>query len=388
MPVRYKTFGQQEYAYKIWNEKDPLSGKWKQQSLYLGVVVDKDRGIYEKRRMLIPDEEYILDYGDCYYLSQFLQQETFLSVLKDVFGEYTDTLLSLVLFKLQGGSSMRHAQLWYQGNAANIIFKEASLSTQSVSNFLNTIGAEKLQRLFFKTYLKSICLDKSTLIIDSTGLPNQINMPITDWGYHDGGIEKETRLILALEKESKIPLYFRYVAGNIGDVSTLIVTISELKKLGVRPAVSIIDAGYCSEDNIKALYEGSVSFLTRMPAGRLIYQSLVEENGADIERLENAVVYGKRGLFISKKPIDLYNYPAFAYVVCDPVRRGAEISKKILSLEDDKEQLELQNCGLMVLVSDMDLDIKEVVPLYYARQAAEQLFGIAKDDLNILPLRI
>jgi transposase len=115
---------------------------------------------------------------------------------------------------------------------------------------------------------------------------------------------------------------------------------------------------------------------------------LAKENSADIEHIKNAVIYGKRGLFIRKRPVDLYGYPAFAYIVCDPVRRGTEISKKILSLEDDKDRLELQNCGLMILVSDMDLDIKEVVPLYYARQAAEQLFGIAKDDLNILPLRI
>jgi transposase len=41
----------------------------------------------------------------------------------------------------------------------------------------------------------------------------------------------------------------------------------------------------------------------------------------------------------------------------------------------------------MILVSNIDMDIKEVVPLYYARQMAEQFFGISKDDINILPIR-
>ena len=50
MAVRYKKFGQQEYAYKIWNEKDAKTGKWIQRSKYLGVVVDKEKGIYEKRK--------------------------------------------------------------------------------------------------------------------------------------------------------------------------------------------------------------------------------------------------------------------------------------------------------------------------------------------------
>jgi transposase len=85
--------------------------------------------------------------------------------------------------------------------------------------------------------------------------------------------------------------------------------------------------------------------------------------------------------------IDLYSYPAFAYIVCDPVRRGKEISKKILELEPKDDAFELQNCGMMVITTNEDIDKKEIIPLFYSRQIAEQLFGIAKDDLNILPLR-
>ena len=395
MAVRYKKFGKQEYAYEIWNEKNPNTNKWIQRSKYLGVVVDKENKIYEKRNEIKREaknaeqkEQGILDYGDSYFINEFLKNEPLLPVLRNVFGKHTDTLLSLVLFKLHGGSTMRHAEIWYEGNAAKMIFPNAAMSTQSISDFLSFIGKEKLQQSFFKGYISSVCGDKSSLIIDSTGLPNQINMPITDWGYHNGCIEKETRLILAVEKEHKMPLYFRYVAGNIGDVSTLTTTISELKKLGVVPCISIIDAGYYSESNIKALYEGNVSFLTRMPSSRVIYKSLIHDNKANIEHKENIVTYGKRGLFIYKQSIDLYGYPAFAYIVCDPVRRGNEISKKILKHESEDNEFDLNNCGMMILVSNLDMDIEEVVPLYYSRQMAEQLFGISKDDLNILPIRV
>ena len=390
MAIRYKVFGKQEYAYKIWNEKNSQTGKWVQRSEYLGVVIDKAKGVYEKRnesKRAAQKEQCILDYGDSYFLNEFLKKDALLPVLRYVFGKYTDTLLSLVLYKLQGGSAMRHAGIWYEGNAANMLFPKASMSTQSISNFLYTIGKERYQQSFFKSYLKSVCKDEPSLIIDSTGLPNQVDMPITAWGHHDGGIEKETRLILAVEKDTKMPLYFRYIAGNIGDVSTLTTTISELKKFGVVPSVSIIDAGYYSEGNIRALYEGNVSFLTRMPSGRVIYRSLIEENSTQIERKENAVTYGKRGLFICKRAIDLYEHPAFAYIVCDPVRRGKEISKRILELESEDNEFDLKNCGMMILVSNINMNINEVVPLYYSRQMAEQLFGISKDDLNILPIR-
>jgi len=394
MAIRYKRFGNKNYAYEIWNEKEKETGKWFQRSKYLGVVIDEAQGIYEKRnkikqaeRLAEQKEQKILDYGDAYFFNEFLKNDPILPMLRTVFGNNADTLLSLVLYKLQGGGAMRHAEVWYDGNAANMLFPNASMTSQNISEFLNIIGKEKLQRNFFKSYIESVCGEKAGLIIDSTGLENQINMPITAWGYHNGGVEMETRLILAVAKESKMPLYFRYVAGNIGDVSTLTTTIGELKKIGVYPTISIIDAGYYSEDNIKALYEGKVSFLTRMPSGRVIYKSLIKENHAGIESKENAVVYGERGLFIRKVKIDLYGHPAFAYVVCDPVRRGKEISKKILELELKNDDFELQNCGMMVLVSNEDIDIKEIIPLYYSRQMAEQLFGIAKDDLNILPLR-
>ena len=159
-PVRYKRLGQQDYAYKIWNEKNDKTGKWIQRSQYLGVAVDKERGIYEKRNEIkraqkLADlkEQRILDYGDSYFMSEFLKQDPILPVLKEAFGKYTDTLLSLVLFKLQGGSAMRHGEVGYEGNAANIIFPDASMTTQSISNFLSILGQEKLQQSFFKAYL-------------------------------------------------------------------------------------------------------------------------------------------------------------------------------------------------------------------------------------------
>lgn len=42
----------------------------------------------------------------------------------------------------------------------------------------------------------------------------------------------------------------------------------------------------------------------------------------------------------------------------------------------------------MILISSSELDIEEIVPLYYTRQVAERLFGFSKDDLNLLPLRV
>jgi transposase len=393
MAVRYKKFGKQDYAYEIWNEKNPDTKKWVQRSRYLGVVVDKENKVYEKRnktgrsrKQNEKQELCILDYGDSFLFNSIFEQHPIFGVLKAVFGHYFDTLMALVFHRMSGGFAMYHAENWYEGNYANKLFPNANISSQSISAFLAYLGEEHVHRAFFTEYIPLICKEKTGVVIDSTGLPNEIDMPVTDWGHHAGGIAFETRLILAIERETEMPLYFRYVAGNIGDVSTLKNTITEMKKLGVNTASSLMDAGYYSETNLKMLFAAEISFLIRMPSNRTVYKNIISEN-TDIESFEYAVKYDKRGLFVKSIEIEIYGCKAFAYLVLDPERRGREISKIVSKMEDDTENIDISNCGKMVLLSTEKHLTTDIVPLYYTRQIAERMFGIAKDDLNILPLR-
>jgi len=179
------------------------------------------------------------------------------------------------------------------------------------------------------------------------------------------------------------------VAGNIGDVSTLANTIEEMKRNGINTSSALVDAGYYSKSNLEMLFAAGIAFLIRMPSNRTVYKNIISEN-TDIENPLYAVKYDKRGLFVKENEIEIYGNKAYAYLVLDPERRGREISKAVSAMEDDgsdAETVDFSNCGKMVLLSSEKLLTSEVVPLYYTRQIAERMFGIAKDDLNILPLR-
>lgn len=284
MAIRYKRFGKQDYAYKIWNEKNPETGKWVQRSQYLGVVIDKENGIYERRRMSKRlTEREILDYGDSYLLHEVIVQLSIWGVLKEIFGDLFDTLMTLVFHRIVGGQAMRYAENWYDGNYINKLFPNADVTSQNISRVLERLGNESINRKFFAAYIPLIQKDASNgVVIDSTGLPNEINMPVTDWGHHNGGIAFETRLILAIDRASELPLYFRYVAGNIGDVSTLANTIAEMKLSGISTSSALIDAGYFSENNLKMMFEAEISFLIRMPSNRIVYRNIINEN-TDVE---------------------------------------------------------------------------------------------------------
>src|SRR3989338_3181396 len=75
--IRYKTFGKQEYAYQIKSYWDSKTQRPKQKTLYLGVVVDKSKKIFEKRLSLPKQEKLILDFGDSYFIKEFFEKVKF-----------------------------------------------------------------------------------------------------------------------------------------------------------------------------------------------------------------------------------------------------------------------------------------------------------------------
>lgn len=390
--IRYKRVWNKEYAYEVTSYWDKETKSPKQKSKYLGVVVDKEKEVFRKPlKEKVLEERYILDFGDSFLLRKFLEKEGVAKLLKDSFGENTNMLFNLISYRLCNPSSMRLAAVWQNGNAIKHLCK-ADLSSQRISDFLIDIGEEETYRRFFKNYLGFIKHSSDGLVFDITAMPNQIHIPFTQWGYHDEEIDKQIKLMLVVDKASSMPLFFRYMPGNISDVSALKPTFEELKRLGIRDSYFIFDAGFFSEDNIVSLQKASIPFMVRLPSNRKLCKELVEKS-SDIESLRYGTRYGKRALFVKKHEVSLFDEKAFAYVVLDPERKGKETRKMLLELNeldgDDKgKEFMLRKKGIMMLVSSIDLKADEVVPLYYSRQVAEQLFKFSKDDLKLLPLRV
>ena len=130
-------------------------------------------------------------------------------------------------------------------NPLNWIFRtrpNADLSSQRVSELLAKLGNENVQRAFFRTYIADVSSTKGEVVIDSTGLENEIDIPLTE--YSGKNNQNETKLIMVIDRSTNMPLYFRLIAGNIADVSTLTTTFSLAKNFGLNPTMTVMDAGY------------------------------------------------------------------------------------------------------------------------------------------------
>jgi transposase len=389
---KIKIINGKKYAYDMKSFWDKEQKKYRKKSIYLGRVKDEENSIIEKKQASQEDPSLILTYGDTYSIHTCVKQSMYSDIFKALMPGHNDTLMGLVCYKLLNTSAMRHAQTWTRGNYASLLYKNAGLSSQQISAFLKKLGKEKIWRDFFKSYIKKIAVGKTGIVIDSTGLPNEINFPLSAWGCHGGEAERETRLVMAIEGNTGMPLYFRYMAGNIVDVSSLSNTIKELKAMGINMSFALIDAGYYSEANIAELYSNNISFLTRLPANRTLFKKLIDEHSEDMERAGNIVIYGKRALYIKQVQVDLFSHVGYAYIICDIKRKADETTKFLMGAKEDGLSEAEINCALkakgkFVLISSSDIPTADVIPLYYTRQAAENLFGISKSYLDILPLR-
>jgi hypothetical protein len=389
---KIKVINGKKYAYDMKSFWDKEQKKYRKKSVYLGRVTDDENLVIEKKHLLREDPSLILTYGDTNSISTCVEQSVYSDVFKALLPKQNDTLMSLVCYKLLKTSAMRHAQTWARGNYASLLYKNADLSSQKISVFLQKLGNEKIWRDFFKSYIHKTAREKTGIVIDSTGLPNEINFPLSAWGCHGGEIERETRLIMVIEADSGMPLYFRYMAGNIVDVSSLSNTIAELKVMGVNTSYALIDAGYYSETNITELYANNISFLTRLPANRSLYKKLTTEFVEDMERADNVVIYGKRVLYIKQVQIDLFSSVGYAYIICDIKRKADEITKFLMGakedgLDDTEIDRALKTKGIFVFISSSNIQPADVIPMYYIRQSAENMFDISKNYLDVLPLR-
>ncbi|KJU82663.1 transposase, IS4 family protein, partial [Candidatus Magnetobacterium bavaricum] len=250
--IRYKKIGNAEYAYEVDAFWDPIIKKSRQKVKYLGTVIDKNQKIFKKKDK---NEKLILDFGDTYLINEFIKQKGIANLLEKVFTEKSDFLKALICYRLSHPSAMAYANIWHEGNISRFLFHEINISSQRISSFFESISDENIQREFFKNYISTFISAKEGIIIDTTALPNQIHFPLSAWGYNDGEIDKQLRFLFVVDKNNSLPIYFRYLPGNIVDISSLNTTIEELSKFGISSSFVLMDAGFFSEDNIKNLYK-------------------------------------------------------------------------------------------------------------------------------------
>jgi hypothetical protein len=340
-----------------------------------------------------------LDFGDVWMSDQILKRTGLETVLDNLIPESKDTLKALVSFRLLESDAYTYAADWHSNSYARVLYPSANLDSPRISEFHARLGKEEVYRQFFSSYLAHTTKNKALsqqisipLLIDSTGLPNDIRTHITAINNHNGTTCNEIRLIYIVDQKTKLPLFFRFVAGNIIDNTTLINTINMLLAHNIKIEIVIMDAGFSALNNIIELTKANIPFMTRMPLHRKEFKQLLKEYGNDLVSMPNAITYGERALFCKKIPFEFHGLNLYAFLMHDIYRAAEDTSNivKKLDLETDtkdKINVKFLAAGKFIILTSNDYKTDEVLPLYYTRQAIEETFDVSKTYASILPLR-
>ena len=96
----------------------------------------------------------------------------------------------------------------------------------------------------------------------------------------------QINLALVFGEESRLPFYYRKIAGNVPDVKTIRELLRELDVLGYEKIKLVMDRGYYSEDNINALYKNHLKFLCGTSSALKFAKSFIREIGAKKDHYE------------------------------------------------------------------------------------------------------
>lgn len=387
------------------------------ETVNLGLVLDKEKGVFKSRERGVyafsvengygePSEEYelkarsarrkevdMLDYGDTFFLDSFLRTTPYYDIIKSVVAGKEDLVLSILYYYILQGGAREYSRIWWEGNYASCLFPKALPYGSKISALYRKLGEPDVQAAFFRRYILAVLSNPGIhgLLIDSSGIPNSIDMDKTEISNHNGDINVEARIIFVCERNTGLPLYFRTISGNIIDLSTVAITISDLEKAGICIDFAILDAGYYDENTIKTLQDKDIAFITRMKRNRKLYKETARKHLTSLADASNMVTYNGRALFMKKVEITLNGKRAYAYLGKDLMMAGME-AKSILpaALENGTDGAKLnelyQDLGVFMLISSEDLDTSEVLPLYYTRQQVEQVFDIAKNYAELMQL--
>ncbi|OVE81301.1 transposase, partial [bacterium M21] len=142
------------------------------------------------------------------------------------------------------------------------------ISSQDVSALLRRISEDARQR-FFSLWMNQV-LEQDYLCYDITSVSSYArNNEYLHWGYNrDGDSLEQINLAMLFGQNTRLPVYYRRLPGNISDVATLNTTVKSLDFLGTGSMHLVLDRGFYSKANVDELYRRKHKFTIAVPTSR------------------------------------------------------------------------------------------------------------------------
>ena len=345
-------------------------------------------------------------FGDAYLFLEFLKANKFISIFKNMFDsdkEYIKFISHLSYGVLKDGSHIS-CNYFIEKSFISYLIGDLQLGTlKSDSKFFQMLGDDNIKLSYFRNYIKKM---KETYpsfgessYVDSTPLPNDIiDNPFNALCSHGlKGASIQMRLVLILDQETGLPVWFEIIPGNVLDVNTLIkVKENVFVSLGIKIISYVLDAGYVSKEVIDAIHIGSnETLIARMPAKKgYPYKELYNGVKDLFSKGKYQFERNNHTYFGIQREKKVFDQPIYEYVYLDRfnAEKGfrnylKEHKDEYNSMKDKDKDFRMVKDGYFVLISNINDTPQNILESYFNRTEIEKVFKTSKEYLNILPIQ-
>lgn len=325
-------------------------------------------------------EKAIVDLGDVFFLDAFLKKERLDEIIDAVGYEDRDTLYALLCHRLLGRGDDRQAADWYDGSYASVLYPHGRPDWQRIGEVYAVIGSGLSRQLFFSRYL-SFLSERATAEKRGAGGRPSTGKAADGCILIDSAGDGGGRLLYVVRQSTGMPVFFRYCQDKEADVDTLVRTIRELEAYKIFIWLAVLDAGYYSGDSIEELYAHKIAFITKPKEDLRLYKKLATESLSALAGQENFVSCDARYPYIKCVPckVGRKDHPACAYVCLAPDEERIEAYRQLLdaknrSLTDSDMHDMIQSGEILLFVSSERIGPDKIFPAYGTRRYMDPLF--------------
>jgi hypothetical protein len=310
-------------------------------------------------------------------------------------------LRALLSFLIFSSFPYQIAQIWLEGSYARIIYPDANLSDDKISEFLSRLGDEYASRAFFEEYLKYVATsmdDGKNILVAGSGFLKTARFPgvvcmedVGEFGYDE--YDDEVRIIYATRQETGLPIFLRHCSLNMDDSTAILGAVADMKELGANADLVILDFDDYDDSVMSELYAHKIPFITKLSEKTKLHDRLAAENVSSLERKENWVssedgggtfvkrlecelVAGRKGY--ARVCLHAAQKPSETHMIGQMTRLGASTKSALLE--------KVNRLGVFVLASSRPFAAKKILALWRRRRDVEKAFEITKKSQEMVPI--
>jgi hypothetical protein len=366
--LEVKKINNSYYVYRSTSHWDKAEKKVRKTSVYLGSLDQLEGFRPGEKRLEVACVRSVWQYGNAVLLDKVFQD--LVPVLREEFEQDWRELLALAMVRAQGYVPLKRAESAWEA-LYDLRKLGPDMDPKNLGQMLRQVG---LNRKGQNALFQRLAVNGEELIYDlSSFFTRSDEINLAEKGYNKDHVHlKQVNLALLCSADANLPTMIRALPGSVRDVASLYKSIEEM---GVENKTLILDRGFFSEDVGDFLQARKVKYV--MPARRnsKLYEEGIKLTG-HLFYHDRLIKYGRRK-----------RGSRFLYLFED-VQLRAEEERNLYRLLDERKvdakhiEETSKAWGNILILSNLDVDGREIYALYKKRDGIEKLFDAYKTTLN------